>query len=266
MSRNRMFWGIVIIVMGIIFLLQSIGLIQVNVWSLLGPFLIILLGGTLIYRTMFPNRSSLELKSLSLPVDGIEHVSVEIKHGAGKLKIQAGKEPDTLLKGDFHGGVEHTLSQNGTRANLSLRPHVDTVTMIPFTGPTEGYVWNVDFNPGLQYEFELKTGAGESQINFLDLPVSRIRLETGASSTYMTVPGKAGFTRVDVHAGAASVEIKIPEGVAARIRIQSGMASNSVDTARFPEADGYYCSPDYESSENKVEIFIDGGVGSFKIY
>ena len=119
----------------------------------------------------------------------------------------------------------------------------------------------------MNYNFELKTGAGESDLDFSDLNVSAIKLETGASNTKITLPRNTAVTRLEVHAGAASVVVKVPEGVAAHIRIQSGLSGVTVDSRRFTQVDSNtYQSADYALAEHKAEIFMDGGVGSFKVY
>ena len=42
---------------------------------------------------------------------------------------------------------------------------------------------------------------------------------------------------MDVEAGAASVNIHVPESAAARIRVKEGVSAVSVDTNRFPRLD-----------------------------
>jgi hypothetical protein len=63
----------------------------------------------------------------------------------------------------------------------------------------------------------LKTGASANQFDFTDLRLTDLKLETGASSTDLTLPANAGQTKVDIEAGAASVVIRIPPTAAARI-------------------------------------------------
>jgi hypothetical protein len=61
------------------------------------------------------------------------------------------------------------------------------------------------------------------------------------------------------------VSVKVPEGVAARIRASGGVASINVDRKRFPRQGQVYVSPDYETAENTVDIDLDMGVGSLSI-
>jgi hypothetical protein len=68
-----------------------------------------------------------------------------------------------------------------------------------------------------------------------------------------------------VKSGAAAVSLRLPEGVAGRIYIQSGLAGISVDTSRFPQVSGGYETPGYGTAANKADIRIETGVGSIDI-
>jgi len=95
--------------------------------------------------------------------------------------------------------------------------------------------------------------------------VRELMLKTGASSTTVDLPARAGHTRVTVESGAASVKIRVPQSTAASIIVRSTLAGVRVDTSRFPGTLGSYRSPDFDSAANKAEIFIDTAVASVEI-
>lgn len=103
------------------------------------------------------------------------------------------------------------------------------------------------------------------RLDLSELKVTRLRLPTGASSTVLTLPANAGHTRVDVESRVASLRIRVPEGVAARIRAVGGLSSTSVDRSRFPLSGGVYRSPDYDSAVNRAESKVDNWVGSVSV-
>jgi hypothetical protein len=112
---------------------------------------------------------------------------------------------------------------------------------------------------------DLETGAGESRLDLSALKAEEIRLKTGASSTEMTLPARAGKTRVKVTSGAASVVLRVPNGVAARIAVESGLAGITIDPNRFPRSGSGYQSAEYDRAENSVDIQIETGVGAVEI-
>jgi hypothetical protein len=50
-AKNKMFVGISIVAIGVIFLLQNLGLISINAWQIIWPILIVILGLSMMYRT-----------------------------------------------------------------------------------------------------------------------------------------------------------------------------------------------------------------------
>jgi predicted membrane protein len=81
----------------------------------------------------------------------------------------------------------------------------------------------------------------------------------------VNLPIQAGYTRVEVESGAASVTLRVPEDVAARIKASGGLSEISVDQNRFPRTGNGYQSADYDTAANKVDILIETGVGSVKV-
>jgi hypothetical protein len=80
------------------------------------------------------------------------------------------------------------------------------------------------------------------------------------------LPARAGWTRARIQSGAASVHVTVPAGVAARIRGAIGVGALDVDPGRFPRRDGGHESPDFETATNRVELDVEGGVGSVTVH
>lgn len=263
MRNNSLFWAIVLILAGVLFLLNNFGILSFNVWSLLWPLFIIALGVSfLVGYSRRGSRAAAEPGSVAL--DGASRAIVKLHHGAGELNVSAGSPANLLLDGTFGGGFDaKTQQSNGV---LEAKVRVPSgIIVSPFNWAPGGLDWNVRLNAGVPIELECETGASKSLLDLRDLNVTALSLETGASKTDVTLPAKAGFTRVKVEAGAASVDIRVPGGVAARIRTESGLASINVDPTRFPGGGNRFESPDYATSTNKVDIDIETGVGSITI-
>jgi len=125
--------------------------------------------------------------------------------------------------------------------------------------------WNVGLNPDIPLDLVFETGASKSRIDLSALKVTELTIRTGASSTELVLPEKAGHTRARISSGAASVEVRVPVGTAARIRGTMGLGSLNVDGQRFPRKDSVYESDGFAAAENTVELDIEGGVGSVSV-
>ncbi|MHB8932548.1 MAG: hypothetical protein ACYC6H_03660, partial [Bellilinea sp.] len=170
-----------------------------------------------------------------------------------------------LVDGTFAGGVEHRVDYSSQWASLTLSTPSNLIFGIPGGVGSEGLRWDVRLNETIPMEVRLHTGAGETRADFSSVQVSKVSLQTGASSTIITLPARAGFTSVDVHAGAAAVVLRVPQGVAGRIHLKTGLVGSKIDTNRFPFNGSVYETPDYEGAQNRVEIFVEAGVASIEI-
>jgi hypothetical protein len=131
--------------------------------------------------------------------------------------------------------------------------------------PGESLDWDIRLNRDIPLNLKIDSGASASILDLSDLKVTDLDIDTGASSTELTLPANAGNTHVDIDTGASSLKVNIPSGVAASIRIKSGIASVNVNS-RFPRLDGgLYQSTDYSTAANRVDMTIDAGVGSIEV-
>jgi hypothetical protein len=262
MRRTSIFWGLVLIVLGVIFFLQATGLLTVNVWGLVWPVGLILVGLWIMFGVFYHRKP--QLQQVTIPLEGAARADLKVSHGAGKLTISAGAEPGNLLSGDFTGGLDFKAKREEDLLKAKLRvPEQD----FPWgLGPDTGLQWSFGLAREIPLRIEINTGASEGNIDLTELKVTDLRLRTGASSTILKLPANAGLTHVDAEGGAASLTIQIPSGVAARIRERSGVASVSVDTGRFPKQGDVFQSPEYETAANKVELEIHMGAGSVDVH
>jgi hypothetical protein len=261
MIRGRIFWGLIVLLVGVLLLLENLGYLPgINIWGLIWPLFLIALGGWILWN--YFTRGSRRAEQMSIPIEGAVRARLRFQHGAGRIDISAGGSQENLLEGDFGGGLDITKEQRGDELDIVLKI---PISIFPFDwSPGQSLDWSVRLNREIPLSISLETGASESRLDLSDLRLSELILKSGASSTAVTLPSNAGFTRVDIDAGAASLKVMVPQGVAVRIRSSGGLSNVSVSD-RFPKSGGMYQSPDYDSAANKVDIDIEMGVGSVSI-
>lgn len=262
MRRGNFIWGILIVVAGVLLLLDNMGFLPRDAWSLIWPIGLILLGVWFLFGTRL-FRGKVETETLTIPVEAARQVDLTVEHGAGLLEVGTHNRAGELLFGTFENGVESSVRRDADRTEIKLEPA--NVVIIPAMMGTSGLTWNIALSPDVTYRMKFQTGASKSVINLADLKVSDVRLETGASSVTLTLPARAGFTSAKVESGVAEVNILVPEGVAAQIHVEQGLSGINIDTNRFPRSGNDYVTPGYESAPNRAEIRVETGVGSVNI-
>jgi len=262
MRNSNLFWGAMLILAGGAFLLQTMGLLQgVNLWGLLWPVFLILLGAWILLGRF--SRGQITREKATVSLDGASQARLKLEHGAGRLDVRGGAASLDLVEGTFGGGVQVSSRRDG--ATLDAKLSLPSQSLPFLWGPGYSLDWEVRLNQSVPIALELGTGAAEANLDLADLKITELRLQTGASSSNITLPANAGFTRVRIESGAASVVLRIPEGVAAHIRASAALGAVNVNTQRFPRVGGEYQSPDYDTAANKVDIHVETGVGSVEI-
>lgn len=263
--RMRYFWGGVLIVLGVLLLLQNLGILKIDLWGLVWALALIALGGYLVWGTLNARGHSAGVEPGHVPLDGARIAHVRLEHGAGRMEIRAGAAPGDLLTGTFGGGLDARVQRSGDVLQARLRPR-DAFNWPGVIGPDRYSLdWTLALTPDVPLALNLQTGASDNHIDLTGLRVTDLRIECGASSTHVRLPSGSGHTRVDLHYGAASLELQVPEGVAARIRVRGALMSVAIDQRRFPRIGDEYQSPDFASATDRVEIDAEGGVGSLKV-
>lgn len=261
MNRTSSFWGLVLIALGAVFLLNNLGLINVNLWALIGPSFLIALGVWFLWTALFAPRPTPE--HVVMPLEGARRARLVLKHGAGQLNLSAGNHPGSLFEGDFTGGLDLSKDRRDDLWDVSLSV---PSSVFPFgISPGATLDWNMTVARDLPISIDLSGGANESRIDLRELRVSDLHLSSGASSTELYLPANAGHTRVRIETGAASVRVYVPTGVEAMIRSRSGLSSVEIDPGRFPAWGDGFRSPGYDSAANRVDIDIQAGVGSVEV-
>lgn len=196
---------------------------------------------------------------LAIPLEGATDAEIMVTFGAGHLAIGAAG-PGMLVDGTYDGGVRAEPGGPG-RVRLSQpAPAGLRFDRAP-------YAWRAGLTAEVPLRLRIEIGAADADIDLTGLRLAELRLRTGASETRVALPAEAGFTRVDAEGGAAAIRLRVPDGVAARIRTSIALGSTDVDLVRFPRnaAGSGWESPDYETAANRVEIEVRGGIGSVSV-
>lgn len=259
MRRDNIFWGTALILAGILFFLQTQGIIT-DVFKYFWPLALILLGTWIILGVYWRPAAS-EIETFSIPLGGAKSARVKFSHGAGQIEISGGAPLGQALAGSAAAGMNKESRLEGDRLEVNVEAGP---SIVPFVGPSEG-IWRFQLTQEIPLTLIVEAGASSINIDLKDVLATFIELKTGASSTNVTMPAR-GSSRLDVEAGAASVNVYVPSGIAARIRVKEGVTAVNVDTNRFPQLDsGMYQSPDYDTTVDRAEINVEAGLGSISV-
>ncbi len=216
------------------------------------------------------------------PLGETELLRLGMGFGAGSVEVMAGSSDlpgsPTLMAADFgNRPAEVSRHQSGRMTDIYLSTsglEIDITagdarvrvgsggeSTVVDSGPNLGGFgdWRLMISPEVALELDISAGAADLDLDLRDLNVSKVVVGAGASDVRIFLPANAGKTSIEIAAGAAHVEIVVPEGVAARIDQATLLSSTTFESSRFIETyDGLHETPDYSTARNRVDIEIDG--------
>ncbi len=263
MRQDRLLWGWALILGGVVLLLENFG-----VWAALGlsfrhvfwPLLLITVG---LWLLLFRREGgAVEPQQLVIPSDGARRAHVTIEHGGGQLRVGDRAAEGMLLSGTFGDGVTPTIEHQGDEARITLAPRTSIPVVWPWGGA--GRQWDVALTTAMPLTLRVQAGGSEVRLNLANLQVTRLRVGAGASDVEVVLPA---HTSVDAtfEGGVASLVIRVPPEVAARIRLKGALYNAEIDEQRFPRQGDVYQSPDYGTATHRAEIALEVGMGSVRV-
>lgn len=268
MRRDGVFLGVLLIAVGGLLLLNTLGLLTISIWKLVFPGLLVL-SGLLLLLGKFPTPRTFigEGEAVNIPLEGAERARVRLHYGAGRLNVSGAAPAGQLVDGTFGAGADYDVRRDGETLDVDLRGLRDMWLRIfdPRNWGERGLDWDLAFNGEVPLDLSVELGAGETRLDLSELRVNHLNLQTGMGATEVTLSAKAGQTRAKINVGMGEVKVYVPEGVAARIHATAGLGEVSVNDGRFPRSGNVYQSPDYDTSERKVEIDAKTGMGALRI-
>jgi hypothetical protein len=261
MRIGEIFWGILLVILGGLFLLRTAGFLSGDVFGWFWPMAVMAAGAWILLGGFRAKTSGESEHPLVIPLQGAKEAQLTINHGMGRMALLSGAQPDEFLAGIAAVGMTHSSRLVGDRLEVQIDAGP---SVLPYLGP-EGGAWQFRLNRDIPMTISLNAGAAELDFDLSDLHVRRFSYDGGAASLRLKPPAVMDNCLLELDAGAASLVVVVPDGVSARFRLET-VGSLNVDESRFPRReDGIYQSTDYETAARRVEIVLDGGATSVNI-
>jgi hypothetical protein len=197
MKRDNIFWGGVLIIVGVLLYLQTQGYVT-DIFKYFWPLALIIVGAWIILGVHWKPAHSAD-ETFSIPLNAAQSVKYNFSHGAGQLEISGGAPTGQALVGTSAVGMNRRSNLNGEQ--LEVRVEAGP-SFVPFVGPNEG-IWRFKLTQDVPVLLTVESGASSLNIDLTDVLVTRFVLKTGASSANVTMP-RRGASLLDVEAGDGS--------------------------------------------------------------
>ena len=297
MKYKNLFWGVVLILLGFLYLLKKFDVIWFNwrdiislwplllvlwgisllplksLYKLIASFLVVLVMILIIYNNpgkwhsgwMWIGYNDKTENSEMTQSESInefsEFATLELDAAAGTYIISG--TTDKLV--DFtHIGDSGTYymrtSQEDSRHHIRIGPE-NTHNQFSLYHSHEV---DIKLNPELIWDLELDAGAAEIELDLSPFLFHDIRINGGAASMEIKLGSRSDNLDVIIETGVSSVLIKVPKDIACEVSTNSFLVSKELPG--FDKVSkNTYVSPNFSSVEKNISISFESGISSLKV-
>jgi hypothetical protein len=301
MKYRNIFWGVILILVGILFTLENLNVIYFNVselwrlwpvvlilwgisiipadkWIRLGLVLLVL-GGSVFFmldRTVewendrdYSSDWSYEDSSDYVDEqhfdisydDSTEFATLNMEAAAGNFIL---RDTTSSLLG-FHqseGGIRYQYFAK--KINDRVKINIQTADgKVNFKNNSDSRV-RVELNEAPLWIINLEVGAASVKFDLSPFKVQKVNLESGAASLNLRLGDKYPETKVNIEAGASKIVIELPEATGCDLEVSALFSGKKIEG--FEKIDhGHYQTPNFNTAANKVYLEMNAAVSSYSI-
>ncbi|MFW6306774.1 MAG: LiaF transmembrane domain-containing protein [Bacillota bacterium] len=295
-KKSQVKWGIILIGLGILFLLNTMGIINNFNWSLLlqfWPVIIILIGLNIVLKNTplwwltsvifvcavlalflispetydndfnfippyMVNRDKGTYRTDVKIEEGIERLNLYINFTAGRLRLNSVHNNENL----YEANIRYINDKPDINYDFN---EVNNTASLVIDQPegSDSWLniggdnnWRIYLTPDIPVSININAGAGDFNLNLEDLMIEELSFNSGAGDMEIDLGDYAKYVRLN--SAAADVDINIPEGKAVSIKT-SGLINNNnfLDQGLIKINDRTYQTTDYNNSDNKIMIEVN---------
>ena len=302
-SVNRFFDGLVTIAIGLVLLGCTLGYLPWSIWwriLWLWPVLLISAGIGIIGRAIHQrwlgavgsmlviaalawaalstyqqapmpslsfssNAGAANTLSFSEPVGATKKASLALDVGAATVKLTDGVDLVAVEASSPWGKPTASVARSGDSADVEVGLQQSGVVVLPTGNQAEV---DLELARGVLWDAKVNSGATSMDLDFSDIDVSGIEINTGASDVGLKLGEPiSGATRVEVSSGASSFKLRVPEGEQVRVSFETALVGRSMG-GLASTGSGTYETTGFNEGLPFWDIVIKSAVGdvSFETY
>ncbi len=252
-NYRSLFWPVLLIGVGLIWLLASLGLIPpanfsalVSLWPLLlivigldlligrrSPVASVLIGLIALAVVIFvlmsapalnlPTGGVMQTRTIAEPLTGAASAEVELNLTSMPTRLYALDDSQDLLRAeiDYYGTLDYTVTGDSVR-RISLEQRSDNSGLRITFDPSAR--WDIGLSPAVPIDLSIDGGSGSADIDLTGVELDSLWFDQGSGSFDVVLPMSPQEYEVTAVGGSGSLEIDLPEQTSLTLRLdgQSG--------------------------------------------
>jgi hypothetical protein len=226
------------------------------------PFLSVTIGLALTFAACDEGRES-RTETRTVEAGGAEAVEVDVRMGAGELRLQGGAS--ALMEGRFDTNYPRWIPEvdyrvRDRKGELTVRQRRSA--RIHF-GHSRNE-WTIGLNSGLTTGLRVRLGAGQSRLDLRAMALESLDINMGVGEVDLDLSGpRTKSLRARIEGGVGSGTVRLPRDVGVRVEVDGGIGS--VDARGFDKRGHTYTNEAYGRTPVSIDLSIHAGIGSIDL-
>ena len=201
----------------------------------------------------------MEHETKALDLDKSEMTRVELKMGAGELRVEGGAVK--LMEANFDYNDPGSKPQveyhsTGVRSDIDIHPS-GTVQH----GESK---WDMRFNDSVGMDLVVKMGAGEAHLNLGSMNLRNVAFDLGAGQLNADFRGhpKRSYD-VKIQGGVGQATVHLPKSVGISATAAGGIGE--VNVTGLEKRNDRWINPGHENDPVNIRLDVKGGIGQIDV-
>ena len=201
----------------------------------------------------------MEHETKALDLDKSEMTRVELKMGAGELRVAGGAVK--LMEGNFDYNDPGSKPQveyhsTGVRSDIDVHP----------TGTVQHgeSKWDMRFNDSVGMDLVVKMGAGEAHLNLGSMNLRSVAFDLGAGQLDADFRGhpKRSYD-VKIQGGVGQATVHVPKSIGISATAVGGIGE--VNVTGLEKHNDRWINPGHENDPVNIRLDVKGGIGQIDV-
>jgi len=257
---RSLFWPILLVGVGIVWLLSNLGLIQtISLGSIMKfwPVILIVFGLDMLFSRRYPwvgavvgllavagviallmygpkvgitTNSGFKSETFATPVEGVKTAEYTFDTSSSPVEIYAlDKNKIDLISADVSYNGTMRFDVNGSdHKTVWMSEYSDNSSWLNWDFSFDNLKWDIGLSPDVPSDIILNGGSGSINMDLTGLQLTSLQTDTGSGSSDITLPQTDQPYTVDIQSGSGSVTVRVPEKTSLTLSLDSGSGSNRV--------------------------------------
>jgi len=285
--REGLVGAVVLIGLGVVFLLSTLGYLTLSAWEIILRFWpvflvalgldilighrrpwapvigavvgLVLVAGVALLIVSAPSITNVRTEPINFALNNASQSNGRVNMAVGRLDLGAGASATAMAEGEMRLGVLGNVRTNQSDGSFSL--DADSSSYVSF-GPNNSDRWSVRLNPAVKYNLDVNMGVGEQIADLSGLQVQTINLSMAVGRLEVRLPAESSVTGT-VKGAVGETVVFVPRNATVNIHLDSGLTGISYPP-EYSRVDKELSSP-VQTGGTTVNLTVAQALGAISI-